>query len=131
MKSYQRILIYISIVLICCYPAKNYASELWQTTGNLHSYQIDTLALSNLIKSNDFLMELPLPEGGFELYSFTYTPVFSQQLQNKYPEIRTYTGTLNSNKLVSAKLTICHNSINVYIYNNRQSYIIQKKEGGY
>lgn len=86
------------------YTASNWYQAKAQsilTTAKLNSkadkssrYSIDFNSLTNIMLSQEssFIVTLPLPQGNFAQFKLTPSSVMSQSLQDKYPNIRTFSG---------------------------------------
>lgn len=104
------------------------AQEIWSPAYAHNQYQLNTTALQQLLTKDNFQLSLPSPDGTFEVFKFKYTPVFAPELQQKFPEIKTYTGIQHSNQYITAKMTIFGDVIDVYVFNNSKTFIIQQKD---
>lgn len=110
--------------------AGNAAAALWELSG-LQQYRLNDAAMQHLLTSAEFKMDLPLPDGSFAAYHFRNTPVLAPGLGERYPEIQTYTGTLGSDRMVTAKMTVFNNTLNIYVFNGSKSYLILSQDNIY
>lgn len=106
------------------------ASPLWELSAP-QQYLLNPTQLQHLVSEPTFNMEVPAPDGSFAVYRFANTPVLPSALANKYPEIQTYTGTLLSDKRVTAKMTVYNDIVNIYVFNSAGSYLIVYNDNTY
>lgn len=70
------------------------------------------------------LINLPDPNGSSAIWKVWQTPVMAQELAIKYPAIKTFTATLESNPGITAKLSYTNRGFSAMIYNGNNTYLI-------
>ena len=84
-------------------PAERTASEAWVRPDVFNAAVLDTVAMRNLLSAAPMegtpeaelapiVIDLPMPDGGFQAFAIYESPVMEAPLQAKYPLIRTYAG---------------------------------------
>ncbi|SED13290.1 Por secretion system C-terminal sorting domain-containing protein [Tenacibaculum sp. MAR_2009_124] len=80
---------------------------------------------TNFSRSLDKRIKLPNADGTFQLYSLKETPVFQEELAQKFPDIKSYTATGIDSKGSSAKITMGTDGVHILIsYIDKESFYI-------
>lgn len=68
--------------------------------------QLEANAPKEFTTSKGFVVYLPMPDGSAEPFELFYSPIFEQELQDKYPDIRSYKGTGVNHPKWTTRLTV-------------------------
>lgn len=94
------------------------------------TFSLQTEALKNLLATagntyeTGVLIDLPGPDGKMLSFKVWQTPIMEQALADKYPQIRTYTGSTSDNSGVSAKIDFTDYGFCAAIYSNSDIFFI-------
>ncbi len=72
---------------------------------------------------------LPTPDGTLKPFLIWQTPIMEPGLAAKYPSIKTFTGYLRDNPLVTAKIDFNDDGVQFMVFNGRQTYLIEPYGG--
>ena len=98
-------------------PASRTAGEAWVRPNMFNAAVLDTAAMRELLSAaplegtpdaerEPVIIDLPMPEGGFQAFAIYESPVMEAPLQAKYPMIRTYAGQSLEDDTARVRLTM-------------------------
>lgn len=92
---------------------------------NAKKFDINIAELEQLTRDNkSLLIDLPLPNGGFTRFKLTSSAVMNNELAEKYPSIKTFTGKQVDNPKHSGRFDITpHGFHGVFNYEKEKVYI--------
>lgn len=70
------------------------------------------------VKDSQFKIDLPLPDNSFATFKIVQSPVMAEELQIKYPQIRTYLGQGISNKAFGVRFDVTPAGFHAIIFSN-------------
>ncbi len=70
------------------------------------------------------LVELPTPAKGMQLFKIWQTPVMEAGLQQRFPDIRTFTGVAIGHPAVTVKIDYTEHGFHAMVYNGMATYFI-------
>jgi hypothetical protein len=78
---------------------------------------------------DSFNLSIPNPHGEIEIYHFKQNNLIPHALKEKFSNLRTYDGFYNINNSIKyAKMSIFDNTIDVYVFDDEKTYLIQKNQ---
>ncbi|WP_158605987.1 reprolysin-like metallopeptidase [Taibaiella sp. KBW10] len=85
------------------------------------------LATAGTDESASIKVSIPTPDGTFRTFSVWNTPVLDTDLQNRYPEIQTYSGVATNDATVTVKMSATPMGFfaQVFSYNKMETFAIE------
>ncbi len=81
--------------------------------------------------TQETIVELPLPEGGYARFSLSHSPIMEDGLAQRYPEIQTYSGQGVDDPSLTVRLDWSPNGFHALILSpSRTTYIAPYAQGG-
>ena len=103
---------------------KAHQYQLWQASHKSLQKQLLT------DNSQAIIIDLPLPNGKFETFKLTYSPVYEQDLAKKYPNIRTFKGQSLQNPTHQGRFDITDHGFHGMFNHNGQKVFIDPLQRG-
>jgi hypothetical protein len=103
--------------LVNSIPADRVAQEEWVRPDTFHAAALDTDIMRQRLSAapmegtpdadlNAVLVDIPMPDGGFEAFLVYEAPVMEAPLAAKYPNIKTYAGTSVEDQTARIRITM-------------------------
>lgn len=132
-KIYSRIMILIlSILPIISWGQKiNLPWKLVANSDETSIYQLPNSSSLKLYQYPTLEINIPLPNGKFEIFRFEQNALIPQALRTKFPEIASYDGKGLQHTNWTAKLSINNASLHIDIHTDEGTIIIQETDQQY
>ncbi len=109
-------------------PAKIFQAAPLIAAQKFKTFHADLVQIYGALplSAGTFQTQLPLPDGSFRTFQVRYTPISSEELYRRNPELSTYTFTAEQvgNPGVTAKLDVSPNGFHAMILDGERQYFI-------
>lgn len=98
-------------------------SDQFESSADYTTYKLDEATFKASLKNK--LVEIPDLKGNFNVFEVKPSGTMNQELADKFPDIRSYSGVQQDNKLCQCRISSNKNKIDIAVLCNDVTYYIK------